>query len=640
MATLTVTAPTDFRGLPEELSIDSLIFATGGARNLVATFAPEQFGAGLISPSLAVQGGATQDHLRVLASAGAAMSFSAAGWSFSSWGAADRLTFIGSALNDIITGSGQRDLIRGERGNDALDGGGGNNSIVGGAGADTLTGATGSDTLLGGDGHDLLIGGNGLDLLSGGAGHDRLEGGAQGDTLEGGAGNDTLAGGRDAGDVLIGGPGDDYYEMPWHVDYDAPDSVTMIEEAGGGTDTIYTWGSKWTTYQMPDYFENLILVDAYAGDTISARGNDGDNVITGNSQLNRLEGAGGNDSLYGGGQDNSLYGGEGNDTLNGGSNRDLLVGGPGDDTYIVSSPDVVHELPGEGIDTILAGGAEDFSLADYPAIENLVLTFWYNGTGNDLANRITGNQLDNTLAGEGGDDTILGGTGNDTIRGGDGANSIDGGDGADRMEGGAGSDIYVNPTLNGTAPDTIVELAGGGDADEVQSSQSVSIAATPFVERILLTGARSISAGGNSLDNLITGNGGRNTLSGREGNDTLRAGAGDDVMNGGAGDDLMNGGTGADVFVFGAASGQDRIAGFSVSEDRFDLAGGSFSAAVAGGGNTVLIHAGGSVRIEEVSGLTLEEWNALVLPAGGELSLQPLRWDAGLAASGGDWAFA
>jgi Ca2+-binding RTX toxin-like protein len=79
-----------------------------------------------------------------------------------------------------------------------------------------------------GDGTDILfdieniLAGDGDDKLTGSAGANDLDGGAGIDSLNGGAGNDTLAGcffgangGRGERDTLVGGVGNDIFQLGW-----------------------------------------------------------------------------------------------------------------------------------------------------------------------------------------------------------------------------------------------------------------------------------------------------------------------------------------------------------------------------------------------------------------------------------------
>src|SRR4029079_11662681 len=106
-------------------------------------------------------------------------------------------------------------------------------------------------------------------------------------------------------------------------------------------------------------------------------------------------------------------------------------------------------------------------------------------------------------------------------------NTLNGGSGIDTLIGGLGNDTFVVDTTT----DTIVENPGEG-SDTVQSSISYSIAATPSLENITLTGINPISATGNAGDNVLSGSnsGGANTLTGGTGNDTYVIGPGDIVV--------------------------------------------------------------------------------------------------------------
>lgn len=116
------------------------------------------------------------------------------------------------------------------------------------------------------------------------------------------------------------------------------------------------------------------------------------------------------------------------------------------------------------------------------------------------------------------------------------------------------------------------------------------------------------NATGGSAADKISGNAVANTLRGMGGNDILSGGDGDDVLDGGSGDDVLTGGAGADLFVLAASgAGADRVTDFAVASDRFDLGGGRFTALAESGGNTVLTHAGGTVQLDGVTGLTLAQ---------------------------------
>jgi Ca2+-binding RTX toxin-like protein len=412
----------------------------------------------------------------------------------------ERVSFADGTLEDIAgwrIGTAAANALTGGATDDRMYGGAGNDTLDGGLGADRMFGGLGDDTYFvdedGDEVHELVNGGNDIVkswvdftlgvnvenlLLLGsaeieGKGNDLnnvLTGNLVTNELRGYGGADTLDGGAGA-DVMHGGAGNDTYVVD-----DVDDKAKEL--ADEGTDSVLSS----VTFELEDFVENLTLTGTLA---IDGKGNDGNNVLTGNAVANRLEGF------------------DGNDTLDGGAGIDTLVGGAGNDVYIVdSAQDVVSELADEGIDTVRSGTT--LSLADN--VENLILTGVgaIGGTGNDLDNVLTGNSAINSLTG---------GAGNDTL---------DGGAGGDTMSGGMGDDTYVVDH----ASDTVSEAGGGGE-DTVRSGITYSLGAD--VENLVLTGSAAINGTGNLLDNTLTGNAGANVLDGGAGADTLVGGGGDDT---------------------------------------------------------------------------------------------------------------
>ncbi|MFC7734918.1 DUF4214 domain-containing protein [Roseomonas sp. GCM10028921] len=125
-----------------------------------------------------------------------------------------------------------------------------------------------------------------------------------------------------SGTTTRGGPADDDFFI-------GPDDV-IVENPGGGIDTIHTWGSS---YVLPENVENLVLT---GNSWSSGTGNGLGNIITGNVEPNHLDGGAGNDTLIGGGSAH-----EAGHVI------------PRGDTFIIRA--------GEGIDTIrdFAPGADE-----------------------------------------------------------------------------------------------------------------------------------------------------------------------------------------------------------------------------------------------------------------------------------------
>jgi Ca2+-binding RTX toxin-like protein len=341
----------------------------------------------------------------------------------------------------------------------------------------TMPSAAGAQplTILNGFAGAIYNGNTSNNVISGTSLGETLNGQGGNDTIGGGAGNDYIDGGTGA-DTMGGYTGDDTYVI---------DSVgdLVIESVGEGADTVIAT----LNYTLTANVENLAL----SGSAITGTGNGDNNAITGN------------------GSNNTIIGNAGNDTLDGGAGDDTLIGGLGDDTYVVDSAgDVVTENAGEGTD--LLHSAVTVAALD-ANLENLTLT----GSSNTNA---TGNA---------GNNTIVGNSGSNSINGAGGKDVLDGGAGVDTLVGGTGDDTYVISSSDG---DVLVENAGEG-VDWVRSSVTMLTALVANIENIALTGGSSISAIGNSGDNIILGNSGDNGLTGGAGDDTLIGGDGNDIYN-------------------------------------------------------------------------------------------------------------
>ncbi|MEY9560108.1 family 16 glycosylhydrolase [Sinorhizobium fredii] len=114
-----------------------------------------------------------------------------------------------------------------------------------------------------------------------------------GPTLYGSAGNDSIYGDSSVNVTMVGGKGDDIYYL-----YSGTNRA--YEAAGEGVDTISTWMS----YTLPENFENLTVT----GNDRYAFGNITDNIVTGGSDSQTIDGGGGNDVLIGaGGADTFVF---------------------------------------------------------------------------------------------------------------------------------------------------------------------------------------------------------------------------------------------------------------------------------------------------------------------------------------------
>ena len=186
----------------------------------------------------------------------------------------------------------------------------------------------GDDFLSGLDGDDILFGHEGKDILGGGLGNDILNGGTGDDTVNGGKGVDFVSYYGATGPVVA--------------------NLTTGTATGEGTDSLIN-------------IENIF-------------GGSGNDSLTGNTNVNYLDGWAGDDFLSGLDGDDTLFGNDGKDTLNGGSgndtlsgdlDQDTLIGGSGSDLFLlgqngaqtdVAFADLITDFQ-VGIDTIgLSGG--------------------------------------------------------------------------------------------------------------------------------------------------------------------------------------------------------------------------------------------------------------------------------------------
>ncbi|HYC01820.1 MAG TPA: hypothetical protein VED40_00920 [Azospirillaceae bacterium] len=180
------------------------------------------------------------------------------------------------------------------------------------------------------------------------------------------------------GDTLIGGAGDDVYDVLYAT-------TEVIEAAGEGNDTVIAR----TSFALPPHVEDLVLTHIYRDGHIpspipsgqlalNGTGNALANLIIGNAEANRISGGGGDDRLRAAGGADTLEGGSGNDTLDGGQGRDIAIfAGARGEYEVTRAADrvTVRHLDGaEGTDTLV--GVERLRFSDgmaEVAVQEIVL---------------------------------------------------------------------------------------------------------------------------------------------------------------------------------------------------------------------------------------------------------------------------
>jgi Ca2+-binding RTX toxin-like protein len=413
--------------------------------------------------------------------------------------------------------------------------------------------------LFGGGGDDVLTAGHGFDTLDGGAGADRMTGGDGGDKYFV----------DNVGDVVIEGP-----------IKDALDHVRTTLAA----------------YTLPDNVELLTGLLSTG------------QILTGNADMNNIQGGEGDDVLDGGGADVT-------DPMR---DRDWLHGNGGDDRFLVSAaPGEVYIYGGAGTDTVVidwsaadtgvrfafssvtpgSGAFRDYTgrWVEYHEVERVDVT---TGTGRDY---IVLGPGDNRVSTGAGDDEVYLAAGNNVADGGEGVDAL----GVDlsaataaitwdirtglysgvvgdyrnfeylgALSTGSGDDIivtsigYYHEYIKTGGGDDVVTVAGGFDTVEAATGFDTLIVDYSRESWDIATGSLARSADGwsgtfghahilevsfSGIERfIVTGGGGGDAITGGDGNDVLSGGPGADRLDGGAGDDALDGGTGGDTMIGGA----------------------------------------------------------------------------------------
>ena len=393
-------------------------------------------------------------------------------------------------------------------------------AVYGGSANDTLIGNNGENTLKGNGGDDVMDGGDGDDiyLFDDNFGHDSITDSTGIDTFDFSTVTSTI-----------------YFNLSGYNLTNGSNSVNyhanVMERFIGGTadDTFYfgvnyglptggwingSGGSDWLDYQN---YSNPVTVNLTTG---FATG-----VPMGVINVENAIGGSAGDSLTGNADVNTLEGRDGDDTITGLAGNDILNGGNGSDTFIFSGNAF-------GNDTLIDASGSD-TLNYTGATGNLVFSI---GTATLSVTDGT-----NTLTSTSGNviERLLGGTGNDTFQFADGATLAGGGTGT-FIDGGAG-----NNTLDYTAYTSSVlvnlmtKLATG-----VNNNQPGGI---DHIQNVM----------GGTLYNVIYGDDNDNILESGNTNDYLYGMGGNDtyIFYDNWGTDYVYDSAGNDTMIFNTSTG-------------------------------------------------------------------------------------
>jgi Ca2+-binding RTX toxin-like protein len=386
--------------------------------------------------------------------------------------------------------------------------------------------------------------------------------------------------------------------------------------APGAGDTL------WEEMQGLDQEDVLSL---YGGQFFS-----GSLVLGEASTANDVDGTNGDDSFIAGSEDDVYEGGEGNDKFLLSEGEDWVDGDEGNDVVYAGADDDTA-YGGRGSDLLYGDAGDDHLEAG--AME-ASYDFLFGGAGADV---LIGSSGDNYLEGGAGADLMTGGKGTDVFLFRDFSElSASSPDVITDLNVAEGDKIYIfgldaNVNVVGIQAPTLVSALTGvaGQAALVYNAgtnttrldfdingDAISDAAIIFHGNIPMTGGwfnktqsvdytlDSDTVEGNGSNNTLNGGagfdmlfgaGGNDTLNGGTGRDTLFGGDGNDWLDGGAHNDGLFGGNGIDTFVFGVASGFDRVSDFVDGADKVYLNGVTLVSKTQIGLDTELLLSSGDV---------------------------------------------
>jgi Ca2+-binding RTX toxin-like protein len=526
---LTASSALDFRTVTL-FGISQLEF--DGATSLV-TFAGESIGGSGVSSSLVIDGAGVDRTIEIVRTTSGNTDLS--GWTVTNWSAGSAIVITGSAGPDTLTASDVDTEINGGDGNDTLDGG------------------AGDDILQGGDGDDeIQIGGGGADDVQGGDGDDVITTTGQGAvgavSIDGGAGLDVLIADKSLADVAsITGVEVFAFRFGAAIDPSLLAGISVFWSWGGelqllGDDPVLDL----TNVSVPDTLvlqgvtrteanfiirgtasNDTIIMPINAGAEVTMFADEGDDILTGGAEADRLEGGTGDDTIDGRGGDDRILWIEGDDLINGGDGNDEITishqdtaldgvvtiqGGDGTDRVYFEGGRLNAGSSFSGIELFILGSSKHVTIA--PGVLPSTGTLW--ASGGEIRHLNSGvTDLSNwTIP----DNFVLVVPTQASLR----------------FKGSSGADTFMMPSSSGA----ILASTGGAGDDVVYAGAGADS---------LYGDAGDDIAYGRAGNDEIHGNANNDTLFGEAGDDTLYGDEHDDVLIGGAGADVLHGGDGVDI---------------------------------------------------------------------------------------------
>ena len=515
-------------------------------------------------------------------------------------------TLLGGAGNDTLYAGSAGDILQGDAGNDTMYGGIGNDTLNYASSGVAITATLATNTvdaadgsrlqIITGDGADYvdinsieeLRSGSGADLIYGanagvlnkiyaGGNADQIYGGSLAETLYGEAGNDTIRGG-DGADTIFGGTGNDLV-------YGNIDGDKAYGDDGTGNIALTS-----DTLDFSDITSSNLQIDMASGSVKQVgnatvlstfaefeniTGSSGDDLLTGDTNVNIIKGGSGNDTIFVSNGADSIDGGIGIDTIDFSTRAtsvsinlatsQILNNGNGEIQTILNVENIVG---GSGADTLYGDGASNIIQGGIGA------DILKGGDGNDVlyatdATFAGDTGVSNTLYGEAGNDTLYGAAGDDTLDGGLGDDTLDGKEGSDILIGGGGDDVIFDTGITGSdtlsyatsskiitafalADGTIRVTDGSVTGVTVVNADPTNVGTDTLlvghgIEEILGSGLNDkfFTQAYRPINEafILDGGGGNDTIYGGALNDTIFGGANDDTIRGYGGNNILAGGS-------------------------------------------------------------------------------------------------